>query len=537
MRTSAADPGARQKGVAILTVITALAALIVIAVPFLITMRVAYERSETNRARRAARNQADSIMSFLESYLVRTTERVERTLRESDANADNNDPECDAQTEIEPTVADVANALGVRPEDLEDPYGTIVGWQVRDENGKLNINDCSYFALGNLLGLSKLAEELSDGTASVLLEDATGFPSKGYVLVDRELISYDSRSGNRLLGCRRGLSSDRAEHSKSELHTKGRVVVNYAAWAVCYYPLMPQQVGQDRKRILYHPWRSLDVSLIAELQPRGVQIPILTRADWERVLPFVTIWSKGPVGEGWGNFQAVTAATGLPSKDDQGDQMVVESTAYYNPGTVVRLQEKAQENVDEKTARERIAARPKRIDHGMVFSAGGGGSGNIRLFGKAHRRFDGNQMQLQYRIRQPVNVNTASREVLVAIFSHLQQLSTPNDSVTVQEAEALADAIRKRAADGEPLRSMREFEELLRKLKQDNTISEHDRVALFRNGLNPQDQGLYFGTTPICFRTYDVYGLTVNVLLNDRGGKLMAKHRQERVVEIGSQLT
>ncbi len=79
MRTSAADPGARQKGVAILTVITALAALIVIAVPFLITIRVAYERIETNRARRAARDQADSIMSFLESYLVRTTERVERT--------------------------------------------------------------------------------------------------------------------------------------------------------------------------------------------------------------------------------------------------------------------------------------------------------------------------------------------------------------------------------------------------------------------------------------------------------------------------
>ncbi len=79
MKTSAADPVARQKGVAILTVITALAALIVIGVPFLITMRVAYERSETNRARQAARDQADSLMSFLESYLVRSTRSVVRT--------------------------------------------------------------------------------------------------------------------------------------------------------------------------------------------------------------------------------------------------------------------------------------------------------------------------------------------------------------------------------------------------------------------------------------------------------------------------
>ncbi|MFQ5844934.1 MAG: hypothetical protein ACE5JG_08100, partial [Planctomycetota bacterium] len=198
-----------QQGVALITVITALVALMVIAVPFLIAMRLSFERSEANRARVRAMREADSLMRFLEVFLVRTTDRIEKQEREAQRGSINNDPERDTQTEIEPSLEQVATALGVRAEDVQDPYGTILGWRVDDENAKLNLNSASYFALGNLLGLGTLAEEIGEQDTSVILADASRFPSRGYVLLDREVISYESRSGNRLQNCRRGLNASR----------------------------------------------------------------------------------------------------------------------------------------------------------------------------------------------------------------------------------------------------------------------------------------------------------------------------------------
>ncbi|MFQ5845598.1 MAG: hypothetical protein ACE5JG_11490, partial [Planctomycetota bacterium] len=332
------------------------------------------------------------------------------------------------------------------------------------------------------------------------------------------------------------------EHTKAEVHKKGAVVVNYAAWAVAYQPLVPQAVGQGGEMELYSPYTSLDVSAITQLKPKGSDIPLLTRADWERVLPHVTIWSKGPVSDGWANVQAVEEGTGLPGKEGDPDRMLIQNQYHYNVGTVVRLQEKAETNADVQDRageREKLAARPKRRDYGMVYDSrpAGESQGRIELFGQAHRTFHGNRMQVQYRTSQPVNVNTASREVLVALFANLR-LRLREDSVTRDEAAALADAILKRRQKPETaLRSHEEFEALLRDLEDQGLLTSHDRRAIYRNALNCNDQALIFGTAPICFRTYDVYTLASTALVNGRGGKLLAKHRESRVVEVGSQVT
>jgi hypothetical protein len=78
-----------------MTVITALVALMVIAVPFVIHMRMGYERSRAHNARSLARNTVDSTLQFLEAYLMRTTDRVEMQNRANDAKGDNCDPTVD----------------------------------------------------------------------------------------------------------------------------------------------------------------------------------------------------------------------------------------------------------------------------------------------------------------------------------------------------------------------------------------------------------------------------------------------------------
>ncbi|MFB3066384.1 MAG: hypothetical protein ACE10D_07695, partial [Planctomycetota bacterium] len=425
------DAPRSERGVAILTVITALAALIVIAVPFLITMRVSYERSEQNRARQQAQNDADSLMRFLESYLVRTTDRVEIANREAQRTGNNSDPEQDSQAEIEPSLADAALALGVRAEDIQNPYGTILGWEVVDENAKFHLNGVSFFALGNLLGLSRVSQEIGESDTTITLEDARQFPSRGYVLIDREVISYDARQGNRLTGCRRGLNADMPEHSKADVHTSKALAVNYAAWAITYLPLMPQKVGAEDSNevmILYSPYRTLDVAGISKLTPKGVDIPLLTQAEWERKLqPYVTIWSKGPVAEGWSNAQAQNGNTALPRKADTPDWVPILNTAYFNRGTVVRFEEKAENKLQTERRREdEMKVFPRRIDFGMLRKVD---VSNVHMYGKAHRSFRGIDFRIYYRTPIPVNINTASREVLVAMFQNLRQFNTPDDWV------------------------------------------------------------------------------------------------------------
>ena len=90
----------------------------------------------------------------------------------------------------------------------------------------------SFFALGNLLGLSLLSADLSEAAREIELEDASLFPDRGYVKVGRELIKYEKKEGNRLTGCERSLLASKAEHGPAEKHVVGDWAVNFAAWAM-----------------------------------------------------------------------------------------------------------------------------------------------------------------------------------------------------------------------------------------------------------------------------------------------------------------
>jgi hypothetical protein len=527
---------ANQRGIALLTVITALVALMIIAVPFAITMRMGYERSVHHNARSGAKHQVDSVLRFLEAYAVRTTERVELENQANDRkDLDNADPEVDTAAEFTPTIGDMSLALNVTQEEITDAYGTVLGWEVEDENSKLNISTCSFFALGNMLGLSRLTKNLEPNGDTIELEDATLFPDRGYVKIGRELVKYGGKDGNTLIDCERGIAAAEPHHGKARKYNKKHWVVNYAAWAISYYPVY-RHPGE------YTQFQTLDVSDVSRLTELDPEIPVLTQADWERVRPYVTIWSKGELAEGWANMQELVEFTQLPSKDvTEFERFNFFNGYYYNTGTVIRFQEKTDTNVARQPQKEGLKSiRPVRMDYSMVFEAKPVGTmeSQMELFGKVHRKFSGNKTRIQYSTRQPVNVNTAPREVLVALFSNLQLKTHPNEWVTPQEAGKVADKIIAVREGDAPLRSMEGFRDMLRDMvRKTREIRDPDFRAIYRNCLNSHDGDLVFGTAPICFRTFDVYTLRATAQIADVGGRLLAKHDSTRVVEIGSQMT
>ena len=275
MRSHKNDRNSSERGIALLTVITALVALMVIAVPFAISMRMGQERSAVNNARRRAQSTVDSIINFQKAFLLQTTERVETENRSAGVKGKYSDPYMDNVAEIQPTIGDMASSLGVPPEKLEDPYGLIAGFRVEDENGKINLNGATFFAVGNLMGLGVLTEELNPEATEIALSDTTNFPERGYVKVGRELIKYTGKDPGRLTGCERGLAVGSPHNSEPKQRKAGYWCVNYAAWAIAHYPVQ-RHPGE------YIPWESLDVSDIASLE-KGLDPEIRVRFKPARV--------------------------------------------------------------------------------------------------------------------------------------------------------------------------------------------------------------------------------------------------------------
>jgi len=365
-----------ERGIALLTVITALVALMIIAVPFGIAMRMGYERSVANNARTRAQTQVDSAMEFLKAYMARSTEHVEEENRAAERkDCNNNDPDCDTLAELEPTLDQMASSLGIPVEQLRDPYGTILGFDVEDENGKININNGSYFALGNLMGLSPLGSQLEPSSRTVTVEDATAFPERGYLKIGRELILYRAKEGNQFTGCERGFLADKPEHGPSMQHKAGEPVVNFAAWAIAYYKVL-RRPGE------FTEFETLDVSDISRLYELDAEVPVLTQADWERVAPYFTVYSRGPVAEAWTNSQPINEGTSLPRASGEPDQFNFDNSYFYNLGTIVRLQERWQK-VESGADSRQEKTFPHRKDYAMVFDArrvaiSGGGDSNER---------------------------------------------------------------------------------------------------------------------------------------------------------------
>jgi hypothetical protein len=216
---------ASERGVALVMVVLILAGLMLIAAPFLLSMRMDEQTAQAYPRKTKARYAAEGALNHAVAALWETHEDSERLALDNRASGFAT-PDYDGRDEIDVNFDEVRRRADYN---LADSAGVI--WEARadDENGKVNINSAPPLLISNLLGATVLLDNIAYNDTEIPVEDTTPFFADadpdtidGFILIDREYIAYCGKTAESFTGCMRGLFMDPTEHGKGALVQDGR---------------------------------------------------------------------------------------------------------------------------------------------------------------------------------------------------------------------------------------------------------------------------------------------------------------------------
>lgn len=541
-------PDARApRGIAILSVITVLVALLMIAIPFVVSMKLGRDRTQSTAARNRAAFEAELIVRAVASYLTQTNAGVEQSAKQAGAGGLFGDDTVDTLREILPppsyrkTLSDLVASAGGN---VSNPRGSIWSWDVRDANALVNPNGAKADLIANLFGAATLTEELDPGANVIAVQDIMPIPAMGlsafredggYIRIGAEVIQYTSFRDGAFQGCSRGALRDTPlrDNGPAASHPKGSRVIDYTA-----YKLATHIVSANAGTLSSFETVD-DLKSIQRWGGGGV-----IEADrFEAVSRFLTVWSRRETTETFLEGQTSLAELPASAGEATGEQVKVRDatslgghTYYLNPNTLIRITDGTQ--TDYATVLGRGDEKGGQLD--VLFTT------TSKL--PEGRRYEAGAAVVQALAPYPINLNTASREVIAAVFAglRLRGVDSDKDVVTAAVAWDLADRIVK-SRDGDlqvagedlrrksgPFRHTKDFLQFLDDLLATNILTQAQTYALARNAVNPNDGELAYGTTNFCFRTQEVYHIEGRAVVNDAAGTKEAEAALRQVVEIGS---
>lgn len=418
-----ADHG--QRGLALVTVIVVLVALVLIATPFAVSMRNLESSALLGRAQVQARAGAQLAVAA-----------ATRQLADTHPAFDLQSPHVDRRAELFP------DDLADRFKDLlpRDPRGAVRSVTVADESGKVHLGTASLSLLGNLLGgRTVLAEPLEPADGGAAVASTEGFAPSGLVFIGREQMEYSFRSGSLLGELRRGYGSANFETSSVSEHGAGDEVLDARLLLLVQraWHLLPGT---------YQPFTRVDglrdLSLFAEMTYDAETL--------DRVRDELTVHGGAPV---WRSAQRVLA---LEEGLDGSSVLIVSDGSHYGQGAVVRLQA-----ADGELRYDLVLETVQRSD-GWALTVLEGGLGRGWEDGTV----------LRCLAPVPVNVNSASTTVLAAL---LQGLGRPTVLDVISDDEAVMLALLSQEWSLAP--GSGEFASLARDELAAGSFSQADAVA------------------------------------------------------------
>jgi len=516
-RRASGHAPSHESGVAVISVLLVLMALFVMSAPFLLTVRNADRASGQRVDRARARVALDAAERFARARLGSSHPGLDST------------PYFDPADELDLTHA--------YPEDFydpEDPTGVMWDIALSDVAGRIDLNSAPPQVIANLIGgVARLAEPIDSTAKSIKITSTDGFLEEGFAYLvgpeGWELFHYGSISDGAFQDLERGLGVQMDDEGSplpcgpippsTEPLPLGSFVLDQRAFAIPMW------------RIASGELRALDS--IEEIQ--DAEQFAMSEALGERAYNILkrTTSVHGGVraGGAWQKPSRILEALGVDPGSRCGFQLT--DGRWFSSGATVKI-------TDGDT-----------VEFGFI---SGAGAGRVTMLDPIEGVFEPNRAVISPMARRPVNVNTASEEVLLALITNLK-LARSSARITRNEARQLVELI----VDSRPFDGL---EDLVRRvilpsaglnelpgdarvvpgmqLLQEATetdsegnkvlasiIDQDDAIALYKNALNANDVELAFSTMPFSFTTRDTYDMELRALVNAPSGVARAASVRE----------
>ncbi|MFT4512115.1 MAG: hypothetical protein ACI89X_001405 [Planctomycetota bacterium] len=491
MHPPARSASAAEHGLALLAVLFALTLLMLLALPFAISMSVGADAAMRDVEQTSTEQASASVVALMLAEVASSHPSMDAT------------PDFDGLSEY-PQGVILPAAFAA----LEEGGKVLLGGEVQDLQRYASLDSMSPLMLANAIGTAtRLGQDLEPDATSMAVEDATALPDQGYLWLANEVVSYDSIDGNLLQGLQRGLFRDLGFADGTEAVATRALVLDYRCVLASIWPYFaPDRNG---KRVSYRSERE-----VLDIGKAG--LGTFTMGELDAIDRVFAVEAQSETAPTWGRPERVFNALegGLTRT------LMVKSAVHLSAGSTVRIRDLATGRVEYGMLMTASTQRPgqAQLQLPSVFQLG--------LLMPVRENFDPVDTVVEPLIPAPVNINTASEDVLVALLSHVRRSASlrinhnngnsratapPNISPT--EARQLATEIAEmrgglmvngQSVGGRPFESWKDLIERLfvPKLEAsgDNT-TRSKWVDLYRCMRTGRDSVLEMGTSPICFKS------------------------------------
>ncbi len=352
-----------------MTVVVLLAALMLIAAPFALSMR----RMESGAL--LAADQEGARAGALAALAA-----AERHLEDTHPFYDLDTPHLDTRAELLPS--DLSTRFAGQLD--RNPRGAVRSVRVQDEQGKVHLPTASYFLLANLLGgRTTVTSDVGPLGERLEVVATKEFPATGLLWVGHEVVEYSGREPEGFIETRRGQLSDALPTSKTREHRQGDDVFDLRV-------LLLAQHGWRHRPGVFDVFRRVDA-----IKNIGLYGPMAyTGGDVEAVRDLVTVHGA-PVA--WRSRQLLRR---LERASTLAAALIVDDASMWGRGTTLAL--------TNSKGRQDWAIVDRAYPWGDVW--------RVELFDVLIEDHDERSVVEALR-REPVNVNTCSPVVLEALLA------------------------------------------------------------------------------------------------------------------------
>lgn len=481
---------AADRGVALLAVLLALTLLMLLALPFAVSMGAGAASAQHDVEVAAVHQGSASVRDLLLADAALSHPSLDLT------------PTHDGLDEYPGSV--------LLPESfapLLDGGRVRLGGEVVDLQRFFGLDGASPLSFANVLGSTTRTSVDFDPEAPLLqVEDGSGLPDTGTVWVAGERIRYAERRGNELVGLERLTVRERGDEKASDTVLAGALVLDHRCVLAAAWPFLGQGAGCTVRV----PWRS--VGELAAIGAAGHGS--FGQEEMELLVRAFAAETRAIAAATWGRPERVFNQL----EAGRSQSLQVRSALHLGPGSTVRLRD-TRTGVTEYSLV--MASRTQRGNPQLLLPA----VFELDLLQPVKQSFAADDTLVEPLIPAPVNVNTASLEVLVALLAEVRQgeqvrAVDPQGNqrktrpFSRSQARALAERwLALRTADdagggdagaGGPFRSWQDLVERGIEPSLAAAGSDQERflwLSVYRNLRTGRDSQLEMGTAPLCFQS------------------------------------